>query len=155
MPSKRAQEKWTDLLNGFYDHFEKELAVAGNNMEDIKRMEEKTNEVCDNCGSPLILKWGKFGSFYSCSNFSKVKPMTIAAGPWKKDTKAVLKKVTTAFTFPIIVKSTTDDEFAYSKEVLNAKEMAAAIDEAAAAGQEGHSGAVQLRLYEGELRRQA
>jgi DNA topoisomerase I len=127
-------EKWTDLLNGFYDHFEKELTVAGKNMEDIKRMEEKTNEVCDNCGSPLILKWGKFGSFYSCSNFSKVKPMTIAAGPWKKDKKAVLKKVTTAFTFPIIVKSTTDDEFAYSKEVLNEKEMAAAVDEAATAG---------------------
>ena len=127
-------EKWTDLLNGFYDHFEKELAVAGNNMEDIKRMEEKTNEVCDNCGSPLILKWGKFGSFYSCSNFSKVKPMTIAAGPWKKDQKAVIKKVTTAFTFPMIVKSTTDDEFAYSKEVLNAKELATAVDEAAAVG---------------------
>jgi DNA topoisomerase I len=127
-------EKWTDLLNGFYDHFEKELAVAGKNMEDIKRMEEKTDEVCDNCGSPLILKWGKFGSFYSCSNFSKVKPMTIAAGPWKKDQKAVIKKVTTAFTFPIIVKSTTDDEFAYSKEVLNAKELALAVDEAAAAG---------------------
>jgi DNA topoisomerase-1 len=127
-------EKWTDLLNGFYDHFEKELTVAGKNMEDIKRMEEKTDEVCDNCGSPLILKWGKFGSFYSCSNFSKVKPMTIAASPWKKDQKAVIKKVTTAFTFPIIVKSTTDDEFAYSKEVLNAKELALAVDEAAAAG---------------------
>ena len=127
-------EKWTDLLNGFYDHFEKELAVAGRNMEDIKRMEEKTGEVCDNCGSPLILKWGKFGSFYSCSNFSKVKPMTIAAGPWKKDQKAVIKKVTTAFTFPIIVKSTIDDDLAYSKEVLNAKELATAVDEAAAAG---------------------
>jgi DNA topoisomerase-1 len=127
-------EKWTDLLNGFYDHFEKELAVAGNNMEDIKRMEEKTDEVCDNCGSPLILKWGKFGSFYSCSNFSKVKPMTIAAGPWKKDQKAVIKKVTTAFTFPMIVKSTTDDEFAYSKEVLNTKELATSVDEAAAVG---------------------
>ncbi len=127
-------EKWTDLLNGFYDHFEKELTVAGKNMEDIKRMEEKTEEVCDNCGSPLVLKWGKFGSFYSCSNFSKVKPMTIAAGPWKKDQKAVIKKVTTAFTFPMIVKSTTDDEFAYSKEVLNAKELATAVDEAAAAG---------------------
>jgi len=127
-------ERWTDLLNGFYDHFEKELKVAEGSMEDIKRMEEKTDEVCDNCGSPLILKWGKFGSFYSCSNFSKVKPMTIAAGPWKKDQKAVIKKVTTAFTFPIIVKSTTDDEFAYSKEVLNAKELATAIDEAAEAG---------------------
>ena len=65
------EEKWTDLLNGFYDHFEKELVVAGHKMEDIKRMEHATNEVCDKCGSPLILKWGKFGSYYSCSNFSR------------------------------------------------------------------------------------
>jgi DNA topoisomerase I len=128
------EERWTDLLNGFYDHFEKELKVAEGSMEDIKRMEESTNEVCDNCGSPLILKWGKFGSFYSCSNFSKAKPMTIAAGPWKKDQKAVLKKVTTAFTFPIIVKATTEDVIEYSKEVLNAKELVAAIEEAADAG---------------------
>ena len=128
------EERWTDLLNGFYDHFEKELKVAEGSMEDIKRMEESTNEVCDNCGSPLILKWGKFGSFYSCSNFSKAKPMTIAAGPWKKDQKAVLKKVTTAFSFPIIVKATTDDVIEYSKEVLNAKELVAAIEEAADAG---------------------
>ena len=128
------EERWTDLLNGFYDHFEKELKVAEGSMEDIKRMEESTNEVCDNCGSPLILKWGKFGSFYSCSNFSKAKPMTIAAGPWKKDQKAVLKKVTTAFTFPIIVKAATEDVIEYSKEVLNAKELVAAIEEAADAG---------------------
>ena len=65
------EERWTDLLNGFYDHFEKELVVAGKNMEDIKRMEQATNEICDKCGSPLILKWGKFGSFYSCSNFTQ------------------------------------------------------------------------------------
>jgi DNA topoisomerase I len=128
------QERWTDLLSGFYDHFEKELLVAGKNMEDVKRMEQKTNEVCDNCGSPLILKWGKFGSFYSCSNFTKVKPMTVAAGPWKKDQKAVTKKITTAFSFPIIVKATTEDVIEYSKETLNVKELAAAIDEAAKAG---------------------
>jgi len=128
------QERWTDLLSGFYDHFEKELLVAGKNMEDVKRMEQKTNEVCDNCGSPLILKWGKFGSFYSCSNFTKVKPMTVAAGPWKKDQKAVTKKITTAFSFPIIVKATTEDVIEYSKETLNAKELTVAIDEAAKAG---------------------
>jgi DNA topoisomerase-1 len=128
------KERWTDLLNGFYDHFEKELSIAGKNMEDIKRMEESTKEVCDNCGAPLILKWGKFGSFYSCSNFTKVKPMTVAAGPWKKDSKAVLKKITKAFSFPIIVKATTEDVIEYSKETLNAKDLTAAIDEAAAAG---------------------
>jgi DNA topoisomerase I len=128
------KERWTDLLNGFYDHFEKELSIAGKNMEDIKRMEESTKEVCDNCGAPLILKWGKFGSFYSCSNFTKVKPMTVAAGPWKKDSKAVMKKITKAFSFPIIVKATTEDVIEFSKETLNAKDLAAAIDEAAAAG---------------------
>jgi DNA topoisomerase-1 len=128
------KEKWTDLLNGFYDHFEKELNVAGKNMEDIKRMEEATKEVCDNCGAPLILKWGKFGSFYSCSNFTKVKPMTIAAGPWKKDPKTVTKKVTKAFAFPLIVKAMTEDVTEYSKEVDDAKEMAAAIAEAAEQG---------------------
>ncbi len=131
---EEGHEKWTDLLNGFYGHFEKELSVAEKNMEDIKRMEEPTKEVCDNCGAPLILKWGKFGSFYSCSNFTKVKPITIAAGPWKKDPKAVTKKVTKAFAFPLIVKATTEDVIEYSKEVGDAKEMAAAIAEAADAG---------------------
>ncbi len=131
---EEGHEKWTDLLNGFYGHFEKELNVAGKNMEDIKRMEEPTKEVCDNCGAPLILKWGKFGSFYSCSNFTKVKPMTVAAGPWKKDSKAVMKKIAKAFSFPIIVKATTEDVIEYSKEVGDAKEMAEAIAEAAEAG---------------------
>ena len=36
---EEGKEKWTDLLNGFYDHFEEELVVADKNMEDIKRME--------------------------------------------------------------------------------------------------------------------
>ena len=40
----------------------------------IKRMEKKTDEKCDVCGSPLILKWGKFGSFYACSAYDKKDP---------------------------------------------------------------------------------
>jgi DNA topoisomerase I len=67
-------EKWTDLLNAFYDHFEKELKDAGKKMENIKRMEQKTNEKCELCGSPLILRWGKFGTFYACSAYNKKDP---------------------------------------------------------------------------------
>ncbi len=128
------EERWTDLLSGFYDHFEKELNVASKQMEDVKRMEEATNEICDKCESPLILKWGKFGSFYSCSNFTKSKPMTVAAGPWKKDAKAVTKKITTAFNFPMTVKATTEDVTDFSKEVADAKEMASVINTAAGKG---------------------
>src|SRR3984885_15297736 len=127
---EEGHEKWTDLLNGFYDHFEKELSVAGKTMEDIKQMEEPTKEVCDNCGAPLILKWGKFGSFFSCSNFSKLKPVTVAAGPWKKDPKATLKKITKALNYPITVKALTEDVTEYSKETDDAKELTSAINEA-------------------------
>jgi DNA topoisomerase-1 len=38
---EEGKEKWTDLMNGFYDHFEDELKVAGENMESIKRMESR------------------------------------------------------------------------------------------------------------------
>ena len=66
-------EKGTDLLTGFYGHLSEELAHASENMEDVKRMEVKTDQVCDLCGSPLVLKWGKFGSFYACSAYDKKK----------------------------------------------------------------------------------
>ena len=128
------QEKWTDLLNGFYDYFEEELVVAAREMEDIKRMEQATNEICDKCGSPLYLKWGKFGSFYSCSNFSRLKPITVSAGPWKKDAKAVTKKIVTALKFPMTVKAANGHVTEFSQEVSDAGEMAAAIELAQAAG---------------------
>jgi DNA topoisomerase I len=67
-------EKWTDLLNGFYDHFEDELKDAGKKMRNIKRMEEVTGEKCELCGSPLVLKWGKFGTFFACSAYNKKDP---------------------------------------------------------------------------------
>ena len=126
------EERWTDLLNGFYDHFEKELLIAGTNMEAIKTMEQPTTEICDNCGAPLILKWGKFGSFFSCSNFTKTKPMTIALGPWKKDSKAVMKKVSAAMEFPLIVKAMNEEMTEYAREVGNSREMTVAVAEASA-----------------------
>ena len=71
---EEGKEKWTTLLNGFYDHFEDELKHADKKMRNVKRMEQITDEKCEVCGSPLILKWGKFGSFYACSAYNKKDP---------------------------------------------------------------------------------
>jgi DNA topoisomerase-1 len=71
---EEGKEKWTDLLTGFYGYFEKELKVAEKQMRNIKRMEEETGEKCELCGAPLLLKWGKFGSFYACSKYNKKDP---------------------------------------------------------------------------------
>jgi DNA topoisomerase-1 len=75
---EEGKEKWTVLLNGFYDHFEDELKDAGKKMRDIKRLEQVTNEKCDLCGSPLLLKWGKFGTFFACSAYDKKDPSSCA-----------------------------------------------------------------------------
>jgi DNA topoisomerase-1 len=68
---EEGKETWTDALASFYKKFEKDLRYAGKHMENIKRMEKPTDEKCERCGSPLVIKWGKHGSFYACSSYDK------------------------------------------------------------------------------------
>ena len=71
---EEGKEKWTDALGGFYKKFAKDLRYAEKHMENVKRMEKPTDEKCERCGSPLVLKWGKHGSFYACSSYKKDDP---------------------------------------------------------------------------------
>jgi len=71
---EEGKEKWTDALAEFYKKFEKDLRYAQKHMENIKRMEKPTDEKCERCGSPLVIKWGKHGSFYACSSYDKDDP---------------------------------------------------------------------------------
>jgi DNA topoisomerase-1 len=68
------KETWTQALADFYKKFEKDLKYASKHMENIKRMEKPTDEKCERCGSPLVIKWGKHGSFYACSSYDKENP---------------------------------------------------------------------------------
>jgi DNA topoisomerase I len=71
---EEGKEKWTDALAEFYKRFAKDLKYAEKHMENIKRMEKPTDEKCERCGSPLVIKWGKHGSFYACSSYDKEDP---------------------------------------------------------------------------------
>jgi DNA topoisomerase I len=71
---EEGKEGWTDALADFYKKFEKDLRYAQKHMENIKRMEKPTDEKCERCGSPLVIKWGKHGSFYACSSYDKEDP---------------------------------------------------------------------------------
>ncbi len=73
---EEGKEKWTDTLAEFYKKFTKDLKYAEKHMENIKRMEKPTDEKCESCGSPLVIKWGKHGSFYACSTYDKEDPNT-------------------------------------------------------------------------------
>jgi DNA topoisomerase-1 len=68
---EEGKEKWTDTLADFYKKFTKDLKYAEKHMENIKRMEKPTDEKCEKCGAPLVIKWGRHGSFYACSTYDK------------------------------------------------------------------------------------
>jgi len=73
---EEGKEKWTDAMAEFYKKFQKDLKYAEKHMENIKRMEKPTDEKCEKCGAPLVIKWGKHGSFYACSTYDKDDPNT-------------------------------------------------------------------------------
>jgi DNA topoisomerase-1 len=67
----RIEEGKTDYvrtLTGFYKKFKKDLARAGKEMQNLKEG-IKTDEVCDRCGAPMIIRVGKFGPFVACSAY--------------------------------------------------------------------------------------
>ncbi|MBV9762885.1 MAG: type I DNA topoisomerase [Acidobacteriaceae bacterium] len=61
--------QWRDAMAEFYGRFQKNLAHAERNMTDIKRMEKPTDLVCEKCGKPMVIKWGKHGSFIACTGY--------------------------------------------------------------------------------------
>src|ERR1700681_3872112 len=60
---------WRAAMAEFYGRFEKDLEHAGRHMTDIKRMEKPTDLVCDKCGKPMVIKWGRHGSFIACTGY--------------------------------------------------------------------------------------
>jgi DNA topoisomerase-1 len=60
---------WRQAMGEFYERFEKDLKHAEEHMTDIKRMEKPTGLSCEKCGKPLVIKWGKHGSFIACTGY--------------------------------------------------------------------------------------
>ena len=64
---------WVDTLHDFYDSFEVDLKRATDKLRDIKKEVEETDEVCDKCGSGMVIRRGRFGRFMACSAYPKCK----------------------------------------------------------------------------------
>ena len=64
-------QNWVETLHNFYDEFEPAVKNAFDAMP--KKEAEKTGEDCPECGSPLVIRKGKYGEFVACSNFPTCK----------------------------------------------------------------------------------
>ena len=74
--------KWVNLIDDFYQGFEKRLAKAEAEMEKIEIKDEPAGEACEKCGSEMVFKMGRYGKFMACSNF-----------PECRNTKPILKEI--------------------------------------------------------------
>lgn len=74
--------EWVKVIDAFYRPFEKHLNIAEAEMEKIEIKDEPAGFDCELCGNAMVIKIGKFGKFYACSNF-----------PDCRNTKAIVKKI--------------------------------------------------------------
>ena len=65
---------WVEALNDFYGPFKSDLDKALSRKDKIKKQtEEKTDEICEKCGRPMVIKIGRNGKFLACSGYPDCK----------------------------------------------------------------------------------
>ena len=65
--------EWQKVIADFYKDFVKELSVADKESVRIKVDPKPTDKICDKCGSPMVIRTGRFGEFLACSNYPACK----------------------------------------------------------------------------------
>lgn len=73
---------WQQVLAEFYQMFEKDLHTAEDQMQEVEIKDEPAGFDCPECGHPMVIKIGRFGKFYACSNF-----------PDCRHTQAIVKEI--------------------------------------------------------------
>lgn len=73
---------WVKIIDEFYKDFEVHLKKAEKEMQEVEIKDEPAGEDCENCGSPMVFKMGRYGKFMACSNF-----------PDCRNTKPIVKEI--------------------------------------------------------------
>jgi DNA topoisomerase-1 len=81
-------ENWVSVLGDFYGPFAHELEEAEKKLPRLEVRDEPTDEICPNCGRPMVIKLGRSGKFISCTGYPECK----TTRPIVKDTGAKCPK---------------------------------------------------------------
>ena len=73
--------EWKHVVEEFYSPLEEAIKTALENIEKVN-MDEETDEICELCGSNMVIKYGRFGKFMACKNY-----------PECKNTKPIVNKI--------------------------------------------------------------
>lgn len=65
--------EWVPMMREFYHPFKKLLDEKMKKINKKEVTEEKTDEICEKCGKPMVIKIGRFGKFLACTGFPECK----------------------------------------------------------------------------------
>ncbi|MFC2050001.1 type I DNA topoisomerase [Chloroflexota bacterium] len=68
----QGEKRWVPVLKDFYTPFEETLSQAAERIEKVKIV-KPTDEICPDCGRPMVLKTGRFGKFLACTGYPDCK----------------------------------------------------------------------------------
>ena len=64
---------WVGVVRHFYTPFSSRVTAAQDQMREVKREVVPTSYTCEKCGKPMVIRWGRFGQFLSCSGYPECK----------------------------------------------------------------------------------
>jgi DNA topoisomerase-1 len=67
------ERQWVPTMQEFYGPFTETLQRAEQSMERVKIRDEPTDEICEKCERPMVIKLGKFGKFLACTGFPECR----------------------------------------------------------------------------------
>ena len=65
--------EWVSVVRNFYTPFAARVTTAQEEMREVKREVVPTSYTCEQCGKPMVIRWGRFGQFLSCSDYPTCK----------------------------------------------------------------------------------
>jgi DNA topoisomerase-1 len=66
-------EQWVNVIEEFYGPFEQDVKIAEEKIPEMKVELESIGRACPKCGNDLVVRWGRYGKFISCSNFPECR----------------------------------------------------------------------------------
>lgn len=65
--------KWVRVVKNFYKPFNRDLKDAAKTLGRVKPEDIPTDQTCEKCGKPMVIRWGRHGRFMACSGFPECK----------------------------------------------------------------------------------
>ena len=79
---ERGKMDWKDIIRDFYPNLDAEVKEAEEKLEKIHIADEESDEICDQCGRRMVVKYGPYGKFLACPGF-----------PDCRNTKSYMEKI--------------------------------------------------------------